>query len=293
MLDFLQLFFKKLSRSQSSQQVPKRDNSHLPDWVGAFDGASSTGLHALKDNLYDQRVEVKQAKLRCNSCGKAEDSKKPLQCCSLCRSVRDSNISILTNLARLYIPVEPYIIAIVLVKSPTTNQYTNPIADHSEMYLVVVLLPWTVFFQVVNIQNQWFLAKVTKKALDVGLVLRDRSTVREYRRPLYFFKSALSDAVNLLSRLFKKAGNPLPSKYDASNDNPKTMMDALEAFPFGRAGAYLSLRVMVQNRSQADRKVVVIGNEILAVCTPRGADVLLEGMKPGETNVKIPSDLDK
>ncbi|KAF9028609.1 hypothetical protein BDP27DRAFT_1410263 [Rhodocollybia butyracea] len=238
-----------MSRSQSSQQVPKRDNSHLPNWVGTFDEASSTGLHALKDNLHDQRVEVKQAKLRCNFCGKAEDNKKPLQCCSLCRTVHYCDR---TCQVAHYKPVH---------KSDCKSFRNIPLCRSFTMDRILpgCKYPESVVF-----------AKGHQEGIGCWV----------------------STSGQIDCTLFQKAGNPLPSKDDASDDNPKTMMDALEAFPFGRAGAYLGLRVMVQNRRQADGKVVVIGNEILAVCTPRGADVLLEGMKPGETNVKIPSDLD-
>ncbi len=85
-------------------------------------------------------------------------------------------------------------------------------------------------------------------------------------------------------------------------------MDVLERLPGQRgAGTYLALCILVQNRRQIQSQkpkspsdaqtsataedtspqIIVTGNSILAIGTPRGSSVLLQGMKPGETHLKI------
>ncbi|KAJ7869972.1 hypothetical protein B0H13DRAFT_2062353 [Mycena leptocephala] len=49
-------------------------------------------------------------------------------------------------------------------------------------------------------------------------------------------------------------------------------------------GKYLSLRILVQNRTQKAKPMVVIGKGIVAVASTRGTPVILQGKEPGETS---------
>ncbi|KAF9031870.1 hypothetical protein BDZ89DRAFT_1063752 [Hymenopellis radicata] len=64
--------------------------------------------------------------------------------------------------------------------------------------------------------------------------------------------------------------------------------DAFRALP-GTSGPFLGLIILVQNRQdpKTTGRVVVRGADIIAVSTPRGSDVLLQGRKPGERILSI------
>ncbi|KAJ7017410.1 hypothetical protein C8F04DRAFT_1156511 [Mycena alexandri] len=71
-------------------------------------------------------------------------------------------------------------------------------------------------------------------------------------------------------------------KSHTGNNQPRSVEHLMAMTPGMVDGKYLSLTILVQNRSPKAKPMVVVGLGIVAVATPRGTPIILEGKDPGE-----------
>ncbi|KAJ7170897.1 hypothetical protein C8R43DRAFT_1150448 [Mycena crocata] len=80
---------------------------------------------------------------------------------------------------------------------------------------------------------------------------------------------------------------PGGAKADSQRGDPKSLHHLMAMIPGMLPGNILSMTILVQNRTLKGKAMVVVGTGVVAVASPRGTPIILQGKEPGEPSIML------